>query len=143
MLIIHRMFTPKREGVYVCFLALLPAFRTLTQSCYTISSFPLPFEQKMEEEEGGTPNPFANIEKSAVMQESRKFNAMPIKPRECSLILAKIMYVDVFLRFFKKKPPRNPFTAMGESLRSSALNLLLMYWSMKPVLLRYLQLATS
>lgn len=56
----------------------------------------------MEEEEGGVVNPFANIEKSSVMQESRKFNAMPIKPRECSLILAKIMYIPIFLFFWGK-----------------------------------------
>ena len=55
----------------------------------------------MEEEEGGVVNPFANIEKSSVMQESRKFNAMPIKPRECSLILAKIMYIPIFLFFWE------------------------------------------
>jgi len=47
--------------------------------------------KKMEEEEGVI-NPFANLEKSAVLQEARgKFNALSCKPKECALILAKIM----------------------------------------------------
>eukprot|EP00039_Didymoeca_costata_P018561 m.333994 g.333994 ORF g.333994 m.333994 type:complete len:867 (-) comp17263_c0_seq1:57-2657(-) len=47
------------------------------------------------EDEEGVPrrSPFSGLEKSAVLQESRKFNAMPIKPKECCLILAKIMYL--------------------------------------------------
>jgi len=48
---------------------------------------------KKGEDEDGPRNPYAGLEKSAVMQESKKFHAMPIKPKECNIIMAKIMYL--------------------------------------------------
>ncbi|XP_064632835.1 coatomer subunit gamma-2-like [Lineus longissimus] len=47
---------------------------------------------KKEEEEGGG-NPFANLEKSTVLQEARTFNDTPINPRKCCHILTKIIYM--------------------------------------------------
>ncbi|XP_022099738.1 coatomer subunit gamma-2-like [Acanthaster planci] len=48
---------------------------------------------KKDEEDGGSSNPFQNMEKSAVLQEARVFNETPIKPRKCCHILTKIMYI--------------------------------------------------
>ncbi|KAK7102060.1 coatomer subunit gamma-2-like [Littorina saxatilis] len=47
---------------------------------------------KKEEEEGGG-NPFNNLEKSTVLQETRTFNETPINPRKCGHILTKLLYV--------------------------------------------------
>lgn len=46
---------------------------------------------KKEEEAGG--NPFYNLEKSSVLQESRTFNETPVNAKKCSIILTKIMYI--------------------------------------------------
>ena len=50
---------------------------------------------KKEDEEGGSgsTNIYANIEKTAVLQEARVFNETPVNPRKCSQILAKILYM--------------------------------------------------
>ncbi len=48
---------------------------------------------KKDEEDGGSANPFQNMEKSAVLQEARVFNETPIKPRKCCHILTKIMFI--------------------------------------------------
>ncbi|XP_076448175.1 coatomer subunit gamma-2-like [Babylonia areolata] len=47
---------------------------------------------KKEDEEGGS-NPFNNLEKSTVLQESRTFNETPINPRKCGHILTKLLYI--------------------------------------------------
>lgn len=47
---------------------------------------------KKEDEEGGG-NPFNNLEKSTVLQESRTFNDTPINPRKCGHILTKLLYI--------------------------------------------------
>ena len=51
---------------------------------------------KKDEEDGGnggSGNPFANLEKTAVLQEARVFNETPVNPRKCTHILAKILYL--------------------------------------------------
>merc|ERR1719272_648623 len=88
--------------------------------------------KKMEEEEGGTPNPFANIEKSAVMQESRKFNAMPLKPRECSLILAKIMCLIFQGETYAQREATEIFFAMTKLFQNPDTNMRkMMYLTIK------------
>lgn len=47
---------------------------------------------KKEEEEGGG-NPFNNLEKSVVLQETRLFNETPINPKKCGHILTKMLYL--------------------------------------------------
>ncbi|XP_054751910.2 coatomer subunit gamma-2-like [Lytechinus pictus] len=46
---------------------------------------------KKDEEDGS--NPFQNLDRSAVLQEARVFNATPINPRRCCHILTKVMYI--------------------------------------------------
>nr|CAD7596228.1 unnamed protein product [Timema genevievae] len=41
----------------------------------------------------GGGNPFQNIEKTTVLQESRTFNDTPVNPRKCTHILTKILYL--------------------------------------------------
>ncbi|XP_072181586.1 coatomer subunit gamma-2-like [Diadema setosum] len=48
---------------------------------------------KKDEEDGS--NPFQNLDRSAVLQEARTFNATPINPRKCCHILTKIMYIII------------------------------------------------
>ena len=51
-------------------------------------------KDKKDEEDGGPgSNPFANLEKTAVLQEARVFNETPVNPRKCTHILAKILYL--------------------------------------------------
>ncbi|CAH0404474.1 unnamed protein product [Chilo suppressalis] len=47
---------------------------------------------KKEEEEGGG-NPYQNLDKTIVLQESRYFNQTPVNPRKCCLILTKVLYL--------------------------------------------------
>ncbi|CAG9530937.1 unnamed protein product [Cercopithifilaria johnstoni] len=47
---------------------------------------------KKDEENGGG-NPFANLDKTTVLQEARAFNETPINARRCSLILSKLLYL--------------------------------------------------
>ncbi|KIH53597.1 hypothetical protein ANCDUO_16271 [Ancylostoma duodenale] len=46
---------------------------------------------KKDEESGG--NPFANLDKTSVLQEARAFNETPINARKCSIILTKLLYI--------------------------------------------------
>ncbi len=49
---------------------------------------------KKDEEDGGPGgNPFANLEKTAVLQEARMFNETPVHPRKCTHVLAKILFL--------------------------------------------------
>ncbi|XP_041349457.1 LOW QUALITY PROTEIN: coatomer subunit gamma-2-like [Gigantopelta aegis] len=48
-------------------------------------------DKKEEEDVGG--NPFGNLEKSSVLQETRIFNETPINPRKCGHILTKLLYL--------------------------------------------------
>ena len=41
----------------------------------------------------GTGNPFASVERTAVLQEARIFQQTPINPRKCCEILTKIIYL--------------------------------------------------
>ena len=47
---------------------------------------------KKEEEDGGG-NPFHNLEKTVVLQETRLFNETPINPKKCGHILTKMLYL--------------------------------------------------
>ncbi|XP_070557647.1 coatomer subunit gamma-2-like [Ptychodera flava] len=46
-----------------------------------------------KDEEDSSSNPYANLEKSAVLQEARNFNDTPINPRRCCHTLTKILYI--------------------------------------------------
>ncbi|KAI5640455.1 coatomer gamma subunit appendage platform subdomain-containing protein [Phthorimaea operculella] len=48
-------------------------------------------DKKEEEDSGG--NPFQNLDKTIVLQESRYFNETPVNPRKCTHILSKILYL--------------------------------------------------
>jgi coatomer protein complex subunit gamma len=50
-------------------------------------------DKKDDEDSGSGSNPFANLEKTAVLQEARLFNETPVNPRKCTTILAKILYL--------------------------------------------------
>ena len=52
-------------------------------------------KDKKEDEDGGSggQNIYANLEKTAVLQEARVFNETPVNPRKCSQILAKILFM--------------------------------------------------
>lgn len=47
---------------------------------------------KKDEENGGS-NPFKNLEKASVLQETRTFNETPINAKKCCYILTKILYM--------------------------------------------------
>ena len=47
---------------------------------------------KKDEESGGS-NPFKNLEKASVLQETRTFNETPINAKKCCFILTKILYM--------------------------------------------------
>lgn len=51
------------------------------------------FRRDKKEEEEGSANPFQNIEKTTVLQETRTFNDTPVNPRKCTHILTKILYL--------------------------------------------------
>ncbi len=42
---------------------------------------------------GGGSNPFKNLEKASVLQETRTFNETPINAKKCCFILTKILYM--------------------------------------------------
>jgi len=50
-------------------------------------------KDKKEEEDRDGGNPFANLEKTSVLQEARLFNETPVNPRKCTTVLAKILYL--------------------------------------------------
>lgn len=41
----------------------------------------------------GGGNPFLNIDKTSVLQETRTFNETPVNARKCTHILTKILYL--------------------------------------------------
>lgn len=51
------------------------------------------FRREKKEEEDGGGNPFANLDKTSVLQEARTFNDTPVNPRKCTHILTKILYL--------------------------------------------------
>lgn len=51
------------------------------------------FKRDKKEEEDGGGNPFANLDKTIVLQETRFFNETPVNHRKCTHILAKILYL--------------------------------------------------
>jgi coatomer protein complex subunit gamma len=50
-------------------------------------------DKKDDEDGSSASNPFANLEKTAVLQEARVFNESPVNHRKCTHILAKILYL--------------------------------------------------
>jgi len=50
-------------------------------------------KDKKEEEDKDGGNPYANLEKTSVLQEARLFNETPVNPRKCTVVLAKILYL--------------------------------------------------
>nr|XP_042907541.1 coatomer subunit gamma-2 [Parasteatoda tepidariorum] len=48
---------------------------------------------KRDEEDGGSGNPFNNLEKTTVLQEARTFNETPLNTRKCANILTKMIYL--------------------------------------------------
>ena len=46
-----------------------------------------------EDSAAAASNPYANVEKTSVLQEARVFNETPVNPRKCGIILAKILYM--------------------------------------------------
>ncbi|VVC98861.1 coatomer subunit gamma [Leptidea sinapis] len=48
-------------------------------------------DKKEEEDTGG--NPYQNLDKTIILQESRYFNETPVNPRKCCHILSKILYL--------------------------------------------------
>ncbi|CAH0712927.1 unnamed protein product, partial [Brenthis ino] len=48
-------------------------------------------DKKEEEDSGGSP--YANLDKTIVLQEARYFNETPVNPRKCSHILSKILFL--------------------------------------------------
>lgn len=46
-----------------------------------------------KDDESGSSNPFKNLEKASVLQETRVFNETPINPKKCCHILTKILYM--------------------------------------------------
>ncbi|KNC72566.1 hypothetical protein SARC_14876, partial [Sphaeroforma arctica JP610] len=57
-------------------------------------------------------NPFSNLEKASVAQESRIFNATPIQPRKCCFVLSKILYIIYQGDVFSTKEATSAFFAM-------------------------------
>ena len=51
-------------------------------------------DKKDDEEAGsGGGHPYANLEKTSVLQEARTFNETPVNPRKCTHILSKILFL--------------------------------------------------
>ncbi|KAI6206983.1 Coatomer subunit gamma [Aphelenchoides besseyi] len=46
-----------------------------------------------KDDEAGLANPFANLDKTAVVQECRAFNETPLNARKCNTILCKLLYL--------------------------------------------------
>ena len=46
-----------------------------------------------KKDDEGFSNPFRNLEKASVLQETRTFNETPISAKKCGLILTKILYM--------------------------------------------------
>ncbi|VDD86241.1 unnamed protein product [Enterobius vermicularis] len=49
--------------------------------------------EKAKDEEASGANPYANLDKTTVLQEARAFNDTPINARKCTLILTKLLYL--------------------------------------------------
>lgn len=67
----------------------------------------------------GGGNPFQNIDKTSVLQETRTFNETPVNARKCTHILTKILYLinqvcensifPHFARFMSRNKQKNRF----------------------------------
>ncbi|XP_063545468.1 coatomer subunit gamma-like [Cydia strobilella] len=51
------------------------------------------FKRDKKEEEDGSANPYQNLDKTIVLQESRYFNESSVHPRKCTHILSKILFL--------------------------------------------------
>ncbi|XP_063705330.1 coatomer subunit gamma [Culicoides brevitarsis] len=49
------------------------------------------FKRDKKEEEDGNTNPYQNLEKTSVLQETRTFNETPVNAKKCTAILTKIL----------------------------------------------------
>lgn len=51
------------------------------------------FKRDKKEEEDGGGNPFQNLDKTTILQETRYFNETPVNHRKCTHIMTKILYL--------------------------------------------------
>lgn len=87
---------------------------------------------KKDEDDGRVYNPYAGMEKSAVMQEARKFNATPIRPKECIQTLAKILYLILQGESIASREATETFFAMTKLFQSQNINMRkMMYLTIK------------
>lgn len=87
---------------------------------------------KKDEDDGRVYNPYSGMEKSAVMQEARKFNATPIKPKDCIQTLSKILYLISAGESIASREATEVFFAMTKLFQSQNINLRkMMYLTIK------------
>lgn len=87
---------------------------------------------KKDEDDGRAYNPYSGMEKSAVMQEARKFNQTPIKPKECIQTLSKILYLIAAGEQIASREATECFFAMTKLFQSQNINLRkMMYLTIK------------
>eukprot|EP00117_Sycon_ciliatum_P033353 scpid35960/ scgid25681/ Coatomer subunit gamma-2; Gamma-2-coat protein len=86
--------------------------------------------KKKEEDEGVVVNPFANLEKSAVLQEARIFNETAPDTKKCRHVLTKIMFMINQGETIGTKEATETFFSMTK-----------LFQSQKPVIRRLLYLA--
>uniref|UniRef100_A0A1I7XYF9 Coatomer subunit gamma n=1 Tax=Steinernema glaseri TaxID=37863 RepID=A0A1I7XYF9_9BILA len=60
---------------------------------YTANFVLANMKRDKKDEEAGAANPYANLDKTAVLQEARAFNETPINAKKCRLIISKICYM--------------------------------------------------
>mmetsp|Transcript_5976 Transcript_5976/g.15229 ORF Transcript_5976/g.15229 Transcript_5976/m.15229 type:complete len:870 (+) Transcript_5976:19-2628(+) len=68
-------------------------------------------------------NPYSKMDKTTVMQESRTFNNMPLKPRACIITLSKIMYLLLQGESIAPKEATECFFAMTKLFQSQHVTL--------------------
>jgi coatomer protein complex subunit gamma len=66
---------------------------------------------KKDDEVAGS-NPYARLDKTAVIQEARAFNETPINPRKCSQILCKLLYLFQHGEVISRTEATDTFFAM-------------------------------
>nr|CAB3232871.1 coatomer subunit gamma-2-like [Phallusia mammillata] len=79
----------------------------------------MPGMRKDKDEEAGSGNPFAYIERTAVLQEARIFQQTPINPRKCCEILTKIIYLINQGEIITTNEATETFFAMTKLFQSS------------------------
>lgn len=66
---------------------------------------------KKDDEVAGS-NPYARLDKTAVVQEARAFNETPINPRKCAQILCKLLYLFQHGEVISRTEATDTFFAM-------------------------------